>query len=378
MKYINLDVVDIFNNSIFFLKYNSLMKINIDTQEIIFVSIVPKDILNLDEEKRIVCWNKYIFILPVNLNSIAIFDVENGLWKNKKLKKNVDFNDNYIICGKQNGKYYYGIGKKTYTVIEIDLEMQKLNFYKADSENQSKIISKINTNHYNFYDCCVVNNKLFSVTKSNFILIYDFVLKTVDYLIIGSYNNKYSTICFDGEFFWVSDNMKHIIRYNYYFSESIELKIEDVEFYYSGEFPFRKSLYSDGYVFFFSSSANKNMKLNVKSNALQEFYAYSGRKKNLKTLWVGNYDKKIIFEDGESSTLIMLDNKSKAIQLDLSIDKFNCGKLAYNAIHMTENILYYEKEGYDLNLIIEIANLNKKQINAGNNGKNSFRNIMKN
>lgn len=317
------------NEKIYFANkdYNTLAEIDNKTGTVHYIDVFPESGLM---QKRITSniglWKGKLWMMPFDEGKVYSYDILSGQWCIFELPEQWECGNRQqsYVAGKQIGRYYYGFGSRQYGVIKLDMETGEIS-YNADNLSRYEEIADKNNGIICRQDCCEAEGKLYTAcVKSNAMLEYDLQNEKIEIAQVGSADNRYITIAYDGEAFWLTTKEGLIIRWNKKTGDVQEINIDIDGYQRDGENAFASSLYADQYVWFFALSANMNIRINVHTCEVEKVYEFTTPYEftnPVRVLKNWYEDGKVCFVDAYNYSIVQIDEENKVNEFELLIGK---------------------------------------------------------
>lgn len=304
------------NDSIYFSNkdYNELVHIDITNGKTNLLGKFP-DLERKQQgiTRNIGMWKDKLWMIPFEPRCIYMYDLNCKQWEEISLpealrQKKVK---GLFFAGIQIDRFYYAFGCFCFGVLKLDMETGETEWNESGKEQYYKLVDTSNTDMVCRQDCCMVDGKIYTASvQGNVIIEYNCDLKTNNFYQVGDSHNRYTTICHDGSFFWLTGNMQKIIKWNKETYEIKEIGINIEKYRQDMEIAFGTSLYAEGYVWLFASSANMNIRINASTEAIEEVYAFSrpyGCLNPVRVLKSWTKNDKIYFVDADEFSIVEID-----------------------------------------------------------------------
>ncbi len=129
-------------------------------------------------------------------------------------------------------------------------------------------------------DICRIDNTLWvPLNLAGYILEINLDTKSGNCHYVGNYDNRFSTICYDGKYFWLTGYKKEIVKWD---RESGRIEIindfpkgfdQFIRDNYWTEL-FTRSFFENGNIYLFPMTANMAIRINIQTNEMQPFYVW--------------------------------------------------------------------------------------------------------
>lgn len=203
------------------LNYNGLFKMSLNDGKIDFVGYFPNEKpftgFRYRTLKRI---DDKIIIIPWFGDSIIKYDINTNSFKKQPIKvfENHNINgqwkyNNFLIGMAKYNKYIFMFGFQP-VIVRYDIETNELMYFGDWSKDID--LDYANTNGLMWREHCVKDKLLFiNILRTNKILVFNMETCTYKFTAVGSEEDKYSQINFDGEYFWLTHSNKvSLTRWN--------------------------------------------------------------------------------------------------------------------------------------------------------------------
>lgn len=224
---LDFETVAFYDNKIWFTDWNcnELYFYDLNTKNVeLFVKLENEETYSDRLFGAMIIRNNYIYLFPfkgkniykVNISTRSIITIEliqiNGILS-------AHLYQNQIVM----------VGCKFPCFYILDCETDELTSY-FQWHNMLNGVSETEDNAY-FRKTILMDTKVYApFTKGNAVIVFDIIEKTFEVHIVGKAGNSYSSICFDGENFWISPRKKNnIIMWNKDTGCQMEYKINSVD-----------------------------------------------------------------------------------------------------------------------------------------------------
>lgn len=261
------------------MEYNALCSMNLANGQIEHLGEFPEIERNQRRiTQNIGSWNQKLWMLPFDSEKVYAYDLKTGKWACYSLPAEwpKDCKRNVIFAGAQVGKYYYGFCAGRYGVMRLDMESGEIDYSRDGLELYKKKITPGKSKLVCRQDCCVVGEKIYvACMAGNLVLEYDTTNTKITTYSVGNENNRYITICYDGNCFWLTEIFGKILKWNPKTKEEKEISIAGKNAMGSGGQAYASSLYADGYVWLFAYCTKENIRINVTTGAVETVYSFA-------------------------------------------------------------------------------------------------------
>lgn len=158
-----------------------------------------------------------IILAPMSANDFVIYDTVN------KTEKHVSVLDSKYAC-KADCKFFlaipykhsvYFIGHGYAAIVKLNLLNYKVDYY-YEWRNEFQIGIDDKRDWFRNGYCMKGDKLLLPCCQKNAVLQFDLATGESEYILVGSLERRYSGICFDGEYYWLSPYYDHVIvKWNY-------------------------------------------------------------------------------------------------------------------------------------------------------------------
>lgn len=112
----------------------------------------------------------------------------------------------------QVGKYVYVFGHSISEILRVDMDNLKIKHYESWLDELYKFGKKEEAPFF-LKDVCVVDDSIFAVTgQNNSIMELDTKTDRIQFHSIGEKGSIYETLAYDGEYFWLTEQARRIIK----------------------------------------------------------------------------------------------------------------------------------------------------------------------
>lgn len=272
------------------------------------------------------------------------------IYSNDEEKKMVDINQIFYKEGQKN--YYvkravvfqnliYFICNKYSEMLCLNmdtLQIHILNFWKKDSFINAESTEFIGVNTGG--DVCVVDESFWvPLNCNNCILEVDMRTQEVNIHKINGQEMRFSTICFDGIYFWLTGYEPVVVRWNHTnnFAETFHDFPEGFQKFHKEDYweeLFTRSFYDNGYVYLFPMTVNMALKIKCETGQMEKIYQWS----MLESCYtVEKWDDDIFYIETGNDNYIDIDD-SMLMDRNGTVLKHNIFKV------LSENIEYHFNE----------------------------------
>jgi len=253
-----------------------------------------------------------------NKENISIIDINGKLNKEVREKyyiKRMVVHDNLIFCVCNKNRDMLCLDMDSMQIKVIDLWKTDLSA-KTDAEG----FIGLNTGG----DVCVVDDTLWvPINYDNYILEVNMKEQRTNIHKIDAPAMRFSTICFDGNNFWMTGYEPVIVKWN---KNRNEVKVfkempEGFQIFHKENYweeVFSRSFYERGYVYLFPLTANMILKLSTKTERIEKLYQWD----ELESCYsVEKWDENTFYIETGNSNYIDID---KSMLLDISGTVLEC------------------------------------------------------
>lgn len=295
--------------------FNQLACMNIKSGKVELLGEFPD--IELKQQRitqNIGMWNEKLWMIPFNARRIYMYDIIAHSWEEFKLPETLPQEDkkNLFFAGMQIGQFFYAFDCSHFMVLKLDMETGEIEWNENGKEQYHKLVDSTKSGIICRQDCCSVDGKLYVASvQGNVIIEYDCDLYVTNFYQVGSADNIYTTICYDGKTFWLSGNESQIIKWNKETDETKEIEVDIEGYRQDNKFAFASSLYSQGYVWLFAYSANMNIRINVETEEVEEIFIFPEEYNYLvpvRAIKSWTMDDKVCFVDAEKFSIVEIDN----------------------------------------------------------------------
>ena len=270
-------------------------------------------------------WKGKLWMMPFSEGKVCSYDMASGCWDTYGLPEQwaEENRRQPFLAGKQIGRYYYGFGSRKFGVLKLDMETGEIS-YSADNQYKYEQIATQGGGIICRQDCCLAEGKLYAAClRGNIVLEYDLRTEKIEIYRVGSENNRYITVAYDGSAFWLTTMEGMIIRWKRESGEIKELTVNLRNYHRDWINAFASSLYAEGYIWLFAYSVNMNIRINVFTYEIEKVYEFPEPYRNenkvrvLKSWYEGG---KVYFIDAYSYALICMDVRGNTVRRKLTAD----------------------------------------------------------
>lgn len=294
--------------------FNQLVRMNIKSGEVDLLGEYP----NIEVKRQRVFLNigmckDILWMIPSNAQRIYKYYICTGSWEEVPLPEDLLLEDKKYLffAGVQRDKFYYAFGCSSFMVMKVDMETGEIEWNENGKEQYYKLIDPTRSSIICRQDCCAIEDKIYTASvQGNVVMEYDCKLRVTNCYQVGIPDNIYSTICYDGNAFWLSGDKNSIIKWNKKTGEVKEIEVDIEGYRKDSKVAFASSLFYQGYVWLFAYSANMNIRINVETDTVEEVFSFSRAYKHSNPVrvlksWIK--DEKIYFVDAAEFSIVEID-----------------------------------------------------------------------
>ncbi|MCH5249285.1 MAG: hypothetical protein J1E98_05115 [Lachnospiraceae bacterium] len=267
-----------------------------------------------------------IYFLPDRSKYVHVYNLGTGVFSSYDVKM-----EGRMRCGNgfyYEGKLYFICGGSEIVFCCIDTLTKKIDKHKIDIANYKYGISK---------DIVLLGDKVyFTCRYPNVVVEYSYRNNTYKKYFVGKEQDGFSTICHDGNVFWLSGK-KGIVRWDTYSSEVIDFNMfpkgfgmcivpssesKQIEFvhgfsskYFEAEVPFWFSAFFAGKVWLFPFRTNMIICVDVLTRSVTEFYLQDEQEDEESLQAKYRYTHCHYLGEMQNNKLVFFSTKSKKIRV---------------------------------------------------------------
>lgn len=219
--------------------------------------------------------NSKIYIAPYEADHICVYDIQKREFERIPIEKEYNHlkKNQYHICFSHKNKVYF-LGNSGVASIFLDTknnQVTEITDWLYDFKKNYNNITWVTT-HMNV---CVVDDCFWVALKGeNILLQYNMESDEYQFWEVGKQKIQYTTICFDGSYFWLTGDKKLIIRWDKENNKIKEFKNFPAGFEINDKGVGWKELFINGcswnkYIYYFPMNSNMLVKINRESGEME-------------------------------------------------------------------------------------------------------------
>lgn len=196
--------------------FNGLFRANFKTGRSKFLACFPGEAM---DGYHLYCgtykYGNRILFIPAGGKQFLVYDMLNQSFEvimfRDMNRKNEPFRYKYH-GSVQVGKYVYVFGHSIPEILRVDMDNLKIKLYEGWLDELYKFGRKEEAPFF-FEDVCAVDDSIFAVTgQNNSIIELDTKTDKIQIHSIGEKGSIYETLAYDGEYFWLTEQAKRIVK----------------------------------------------------------------------------------------------------------------------------------------------------------------------
>ena len=184
---------------------NLVCSLNLETKETEIIGSIPQEYLfDYRLGAKIVSWQKKLIFIPLNADKIWIYCTRTKAWEGIELENRSEAE---MSCKIFQATLYkdilYMFAYSYQSIIKIDLKDKKVTYF---DEIFVYLKNKFGTSGMCYFHCDYAqknSNIYLASCHANLVLKFDVATENYEWIEVGSKENKYSGIVWDGEYFWL-------------------------------------------------------------------------------------------------------------------------------------------------------------------------------
>lgn len=188
--------------------FNGLFSLKLETGQIDFLGQVPgEDLYKRDLYRGVVLSGNKLFLAPFAAEKIAVYDLKTHLFTSIpliKTEKMLNTSGKFFVCFPHGAKVFM-VGCRFPAIAEIDTQTLEVRWHTSWYHKHKNALRKFSGEIIFRQDAVVIGDTCYlGSCQSN--EVFEFCLKTGKsrFYSVGSPQNRYTGICFDGESFWLA------------------------------------------------------------------------------------------------------------------------------------------------------------------------------
>lgn len=231
-------------------EFNMIYELNLITNKIeLFENLPEEKFIQSNLYGNIIFSSGKLFLVPCCAEKIWIYNIKQNIWNAVEIP-DTETNKQYKFYGAfLYEEYIYMLGHYYPGIIRLDINTY--NVVKININLQSKEISNYKEGYFN-WDYVIKENWLYApIVNSNRILKLNLQTEEYQLIVVGSSNNRYSGIVWDGKYFWLPprrntpfvkwDGERYIKEY------CLPKEFEREQFYFCGAYLIKNKVVFSGF-----------------------------------------------------------------------------------------------------------------------------------